>query len=193
MTANKNPLTFDHDDRRVAYCNTPNKLGDAPWVAEAGGLAAVMSAIETETVDFCYWLATQVDELTLDEYMEPPETREKKMLLASMYSAGQRMAYLLHHGMFTEFQAEAALYGHTNILKYADLGIVYEHDLLELYLELTDDAGTKRGLSKAFIAFDKRATTHKGAKSFKYTIPLLQNWHRDEKRLTAISGDFEEV
>jgi len=178
LTANRNPLVLDADDRRVAYCNTPNKLGNEGWVEQLGGLSVLMDTIEKESLDFSYWLAEEAKSLTADEYMEPPATAEKKTLIASMFSAGRKLEYMLMNEMYTELDALANDYGVPDLMKQANAGCITEDALFELYLELTDDAGTMRGLTKSLADIPRKRTTVKGARAFLYIPAHLDRWHR---------------
>jgi len=178
MTANKNPLFLDHDDRRVALFNTPNTLKDEQWVMETGGVSRVIELIHNEIIDFCYYLATELDNLTLDEYMTPPETEDKRLLIASKFNAGMRISYLLSCGMFKELDELAREHEVSNLFDNAAEGKIYEEELFDLYYELTDGKGTKRGLTTAMKEFDKIPTTRNSQKAYYYNIPSLRGYKR---------------
>jgi hypothetical protein len=178
MTANKNPLFFDDDDRRIALFNTPNKLADADWVIRTGGISVVINKIEHEINDFAYYLATEVDMLSKDEYVCPPDTEDKRILIASKYNASNKIAYLLKACLFVEFEKLAIEFDCLQVLEWAPEGRIYEEDLMDLYMEMTDSNGTKRGLSSAMKDFDKIPTTYKGAKAYYYNMPRLKGFKR---------------
>lgn len=176
MSANKNPLFFDHDDRRIALFDTPNVLRTEIWVQEAGGVSEVIKRIDQEINDFAYYLATEINSLTLDEYMQPPETEDKKILIASKFGAGQRIAFLIGAGMFGEIEKIARDNGSDEVLHHFHEGRIYEDDLLDLYMNMTDDKGTKRGLTAAMKDFAKIPTTKNGRKNYYYDIPTLRGY-----------------
>lgn len=187
MTANKNPLFLDHDDRRVALFNCPNVLRDEQWVLEAGGMSRVIEMIDSEINDFAYYLSTELDNLSKDEYMTPPETEDKRTLIASKLNAGMRIAYLLRCQLFGEIEALAREHEVDNLLDGAPEGRIYEEELFDLYYEMTDGKGTKRGLTTAMKEFDKMPTTRNQQKSYYYNIPSLRGY-----RLSAMSPIDEE-
>ena len=181
-TANKNPLYLDHDDRRVALFNCPNVLRSEAWVQTAGGISTVIDRIETEVNDFAYYLATEIDNLSKDDFTTPPDTEDKKILIASKFNAGDKIAYLLGSGMFMELEKLTREYEdpnkHSKLLDSTAEGRIYEEELFDLYMELTDGKGTKRGLSGAMKEFDKIPTTRNGIKSYYYNIPNLRGFNR---------------
>lgn len=178
MTANKNPLYLEHDDRRIALFDCPNNLKNADWVHTAGGISAVIDKIYSEINDFAYYLATEVDNLSRDDYMTPPETEDKKILIAAKFSAAHRIAYLLGAGLFVEVEKLANEYETLSIFDGAPEGRIYEEELFDLYYEMTDGKGTKRGLNVAMKEFDKIPTTRNGQKSYYYNIPNLRGFKR---------------
>lgn len=188
MTANTNPLTFDEDDRRIALFSTPNNLRSHPLVEEIG-LEEFHARLDAEINDFCYWLATKVENLAADDYMCPPESMDKKLVIAAALNAGNRIAYLLNNKMFSELERLAAESEIKSII--ASEGRIYEDDLLALYMELTDGNGTKRGLTLAMKPFEKVPTTRNGSKSYYYKVPGLDSYRKATKAVTPIEGDFE--
>lgn len=176
MTANKNPLFLDDDDRRVALFNTPNKLANADWVQLAGGASVVYNKVMEEVNDFAFYLATEVDMLTMDEYMSPPETEDKRVLIASKFNASQKLAYLLKANLFDEIEKLVREFDCDQVLNHTAEGRIYEEDLMDLYIEMTDGQGTKRGLTSAMKEFDKIPTTLNGLKAYYYNIPKLKQF-----------------
>lgn len=177
MTANKNPLFLDHDDRRVALFNCPNALKDEPWIIELGGVGNVHNQIFKEINDFAYYLSTEVDNLTLDEYMSPPETEDKKALIASKFNASMKIAFYLSNRMFKELEEIAREFDCQSLFDGADSGRMYEEELFDLYYEMTDGKGTKRGLNSAMKEFDKIPTTRNGIKAYYYNVPALRGYN----------------
>lgn len=186
LTANKNPLTFDDDDRRIALFNTPTKLKFAP-LAQEMGLPAFVEALRTEINDFMYWLATTKENATLEEFMDPPETEDKQRLIAEKLSAGSQIAYYLKNGLFDELEKLATMHSCESLFNSATDDRLYEDDLFDLYMELTDDQGTKRGLTMAMQQFDKIPTTRAGKKAYVYRIPGLRT--TSKQVFTPIKGD----
>lgn len=178
MTANTNPLMMDADDRRVALFSTPNKLMLEQWVLTKGGVSEVITQMLNEVNDFCYYLATEIDALTKDEYMEPPETINKNELIAAELSAADRIAFYLKSSMFDALAELTNEYDMPHVLRYASEGRLYEEDLFGLYTLMTDSRGTKRGLTKAMQAsdFEKIPTTKEGGKVYYYYVKTLTKY-----------------
>ena len=149
MTANKNPLMLDEGDRRIALFNTPNVLADQNWVEEAGGIEVVFNEIMDTTNDFCYYLATEVNLLTGANYMRPPMMEGKFELIADSLPAAARIAYALK-GRNVAYLEELALdYACDEVAKELLTGEIALTQLEDLYMELTQDRGTRRALIKA--------------------------------------------
>lgn len=175
LTANTNPLMLEDGDRRIALIETPNILKNADWVQEAGGMSVVHDKIFTEIDDFCYYLATEVNNISWDEYAYPPETKMKDDLIASVMPAAQRIAYYCSKSMFDQLHDLAIEFDCINVFDNSNHGRIFEDDLFELYITMTDGNGTKQGLSKYMkqFNFDKVPTTKDGAKAYYYHIPSL--------------------
>lgn len=178
MTANTNPLMIEDEDRRVCLIPTPNVLKHAEQVAKAGGMSKFLAAMEKEINDFCYYLATEVDMMSADEYVSPPETDTKRVLIASTMPAAQRLGYYMKHSMFEQLEElviEAEL---QQILNHSGEGRIYEDELFELYTYMTEGRGTKRGLTKVFREYDyeKIPTTKDGVKAYYYHVNTLRHY-----------------
>lgn len=188
LTANTNPLLLEEGDRRAHIMETPTPMNQLEWIEEAGGLKAVQEKLLRETKDFCYYLATEIEDMTYDEYVSPPLSKAKQLIIAKSLPAGARIAYLLKHNMFDEIEKFAEEFELPQLLHYAGEQRIYEDDLFELYLGLTDQSGTKRGLSVAMQDADikKIPTTRNGHKAYYYRIPSLKYYE-------SYSGGFDEV
>lgn len=176
MTANNNPLMVEEGDRRIALIETPNKLENEKWVKEAGGITSVITKIDQEINDFCYYLATEVTMITADAYVSPLETDTKRTLIASKLPAAQRLAYIFNNGMFDMLDDLADEHGCREVFNNAVDGRILEADLFNLYLGMTEDKGIKRGLSKALIdqGIVKKPTTINKEKAYYYLVPGLK-------------------
>lgn len=176
LTANSNPLILEDGDRRVALIETPNVLKNEQWVITAGGVTKILDAMREEVNDFCYYLATEIAQLSRDEYMNPPDTTAKREIIASKMPAAQRLTYYCQHRMFNNLEELALDNNVTTLFKYSAEGRIFEEDLLNLYTSITEGHGTSRGLSKVFTeaGFTKIPTTREGLKSYYYIIPGLE-------------------
>jgi len=173
MTANKNPMFFDDDDRRVALFNCPNCLKLMDWVIDAGGMVTILNKMWSEINDFAYYLATEVDMLTSDEYNTPPNTLDKRKMIANSYGAAQRLQFILKNSMFDQLLEVCVDYDKLEVLEEAGRNRIYEETLFDLYYEMTDGKGTRRALSASMKDFQKVPTTKDGRKSYYYNIPKL--------------------
>ena len=188
LTANTNPLLLEEGDRRAHIMETPVSMAGLEWVLSAGGLKEVQEKLVEETNDFCYYLATEVANMSFDEYVSPPLSKAKQSVIASSLPAGPRLAYLLKHNMFTELETLMEEYEVPGLLQHAAEQRIYEEDLFELYLGITDNAGVKRGLSVAMQDADikKIPTTRNQHKSYYYRVPTLRYYEAD-------GGGFDEI
>ena len=149
MTANKNPLMLDDNDRRIALLNTPNVLADQQWVEDAGGVDSVFNEIINSVNDFCYWLATEVDTLSPADYMRPPMFEGKFELIADNMPAAARIAYCFKQRQI-EYLVELCLdYACDDLAETLKTGSLLLSELEDLYMELTQEKGTRRALIKA--------------------------------------------
>ncbi|MCH9664912.1 MAG: hypothetical protein K0U41_03590 [Gammaproteobacteria bacterium] len=161
MTANRNVLPIETEDRRIAYMETPNKLADAEWVIEAGGMSAAWNMIDKEVMDFCYYLATEITELHPDQYGEAPKTTGKdEMILRSMPTYTRIVHYLVKK-KFAELEALAAEYGIPDFTRGWDHGKIEYDALARLYEAITEGAGDARAITKALkdIGIKREHTT----------------------------------
>lgn len=149
MTANKNPLMIEDGDRRVAFFATPNVLADQEWVLKAGGVANVYEKIQSELLDFCYYLSTEVVMLTNTDYVKPPMSSNKQKLIADSMYAAQRITYCIKHSMVEYFVALAEEYGLKDLAVQINNGRMLLSSLDELYDEMTEGAGNVRNFHKA--------------------------------------------
>jgi len=149
MTANKNPLMLDDNDRRIALFNTPNVLADSNWIADVGGIDYVFNTIIDTVNDFCYYLATEVKQLSAAEYMRPPMFEGKFELIADNMPAAARIAYCFKQRQITYLTELCLDYGCDETAKAIESGEVMMSELEDLYLEITQDKGTRRALIKS--------------------------------------------
>jgi hypothetical protein len=189
LTANKNPIAFDMDDRRVVLLNTPNNLRDLTVVRELGSTQEFVDRLLAEVNDFMYWLATERENASADEYVNPPVTQDKLSLIASKLNAGSQLSFYLKNGLVGELSKLCTMYEIPDLLGYAAEGRIYEDDLFDLYMEMTEHKGTKRGLSVAMQEFDKIPTTKAGTKAYYYKVPSLSV--AKALKMAPIEGDFE--
>lgn len=84
-TAEARLLPLDADDKTTAVIHTPNKLEEEDWVISSGGLEHVMNLIESEHLNFCYYLATEVKTLSKARYKAPPHTAFKQDIIDRTY------------------------------------------------------------------------------------------------------------
>jgi hypothetical protein len=182
LTANRNPLSLDIDDRRFAFIQTPNRLDQQDWVAEEGGIVSLIERIEAETLDFCYYLATSVENLPPDEYVIAPQGGDKRKIILEGLPPYQRITQMIAQGQIEDLKELA--YEH-DILNFTD-GWAYNRLLDErvqdLYYCLTDGKGNKRAILNALRQANIRRlhTTSNGQNIFYYQVEGLSDY-LDEK------------
>lgn len=186
-TANKNPLPIETDDRRVAFIKTPNKLAEQKWVLEAGGIKHVQNIIKHEIMDFCYYLATEIDKLSGDEYVIAPETEDKEKLILDNLPALEHLEFLIQANKWDELKELAIEYAIDNFTFNWDKNKLDDDKLQELYLAMTDGNGSARALIKKMksLGHSRQHTTKNGSNVFFYTISGLKDF--------VSSGEFTPV
>ena len=169
MTANSNPLMLEDGDRRIAFLPTPNVLRDAAWVHD---ITEVHNKIFSETKDFCYFLATEVEMMSYSDYMKPPESADKQTLIADSMYVSARLAFALKHEMRDYLLNISHEYGSTKMIDAINEGRVYFEDMEELYDYMTEMKGDFRSLNKEIKAagVGSQATSRKGKKAYFYNI-----------------------
>ena len=171
-TANSNPFGIEDGDRRVALFDTPNVLINEPWVDD---MADVHSRILNEAKDFCYYLATQVERMNGSEYTLPPESVNKKELIADSMHAAAKLAFVLKYGMQDYLKDLAQDYSVPIVSKNLAGGTLWSHALEELYDTMTDFKGNARSLNKAIrsAGVELGQTTKGNERKYFYKLPWL--------------------
>lgn len=177
MTANSNPLPIETDDRRVAFIKTPNKLQSEDWVAEAGGISHVQDLIKKEIMDFCYYLATEVRPLRLDDYVTAPYTSDKDELILGGMNALDQISYYIQNNKFEDLYVLSMDYNIKGFTKGWDRGRLEEEKLVELYIGMTEGKGVSRTLIRKMkeMGIRRNHTTKNGNNMFYY---YLENIHK---------------
>jgi len=167
MTANKNPIILDDNDRRVHLMETPNILELQPWWS-----AEQYDQIFKEIKDFCYYLATEVPMMSKDEYISPPKSDDKHKLIADSMFAAQRIAYALKHHMHDYLINLAKDHGVEEFAKGIKQKRFTSQSLEQLYDELTDFKGDVKTVRKILRkeGFHAKDTTTDGMKSYYYSL-----------------------
>lgn len=143
MTANKNPLLMDDQDRRIHLMETPNVLEIQPWFN-----ANSHDQIFSEVKDFCYYLATEVKVLPKNEYVTPPLSDDKQKLIANSMFAANRLAYAISHDMvdyLVDIGNDTSCRGFVDDIRAGKLS---SRNLEIVYDELTDFKGDSKSLRK---------------------------------------------
>jgi len=191
MTANKNPLMLDVDDRRVALFNTPNPMLGADWLYAEGGIEAVHNKLNEEVCDFCYYLATEITNLSVKDYMTPPVSKDKERLIAESMPIARRLAYYLKTRNWHEFRNIGDRYGPHSLWDRVDQSKLLECDLTDLYEELKGSEPDPRATSTMRHAmrdmgFEATRTTIIGNRhGYAYFIPGLRS-------ITLIPSEIED-
>jgi hypothetical protein len=191
-SANKNPFGIEDGDRRIALFNTPNVLAENKFVED---IADFRTKLLDETCDFCYYLATEVDDISSIEYQKPPESAFKNEVIADSMYASQRLAYVMKNKMWDYLRTLASDYNCHAVVDATKRGRLKAKDLEELYDAMTDFKGEMRSLNKAIRAagIEIKATTNGGQKSFYYNldfgIPNDNPFTADEEEQTDADND----
>jgi len=168
-TANSNPFGMEDGDRRIALLPTPNVLLEADWVDD---VTEVHTQIMSETKDFCYYLATQVKPCSNTEYMKPPVTASKHVLIADSMFASHKLAYAMKHGMLEYIKDLAVTYSCPRIISAIANGRLHSDELEELYEVMTDFKGNMRSLNKAIrgAGIEIKDSSSSGQKNYYYKL-----------------------
>lgn len=178
MTANSNPLPVETEDRRVCYIKTPNILAKQDWVLKAGGIVQVIDQIKAEVMDFCYYLATEVDVLKMDDYVIAPETEDKENLILSAMPAAEQIAYYIQNERFEELKELAFEYGVMDFCNGWENNRIEDEALAELYERMTDGNGNYRVVIRQMkgMNINRSHTTKNKENTFYYFIPNLHKF-----------------
>lgn len=180
LTANNNPLPLEIEDRRIAFFLTPNRLDRQPFVSD---ISQFVSSLKEELTDFCYWLATNVENLSSNEYMIAPETVQKQKIVLDSQPAYKLLVHLITQQKFEELDQ---LFKDYNVADYDtgwQNGRLMHDPLAELYNHLTEGQGSVRVLVKALkdVGFKRYHTTHKSVNIFYYIIDGLEQYYRQTR------------
>lgn len=182
ITANKNPLPVEVDDRRFAFLKTPNILTNEQWVADIGGIAVAQSRIKSEIMDFCYYLATEIDSLHMDKYTKAPETEDREELILNNLPAAEKLVYYLNTNKYQELLELAYMYGIDNFNEGWDKNRLWEDNLAKLYEAMTDGAGELKTIIRQMknLNIRREHTTKNYQNAFFYYIDGLCLFKADE-------------
>lgn len=168
QTANKNPFGLQDGDRRIALMPTPNKLVEAQWVKELGGISNAHNKIMAEIPDFCYYLATQVEMLDANAFVSPPESEAKLALIADSMYAAQRICFAIKNNMKGYLLEQCKILNADSMREGLKNNDVKEENMEELYLAMTDMQGDIQSLNKVLRANGISIT--KSGHTYKYEI-----------------------
>lgn len=172
MTANKNPLMLEEGDRRVAFFPTPNILSEQDWVIQAGGIYDVHKKIMSEVKDFCYYLATEVEMLSGQAYVSPPNSDSKLTLIADSMYAASRLAYVMKNNMWDYLKDLATEHGTDEIKEALKRQQLTQETFENLYDIMTDMNGDVKALTKAVrnIGITVHTINKGGTKDYSYEV-----------------------
>ena len=181
-TANSNPLPIENEDRRILYIKTPNKLSTQEWVINSGGIAHVYETIFTEIMDFCYFLATEVENLKLDDYVQPLETPDKDKLILDNMPAIEQIAYYVKNSNWDAIKELALECGITTFDETWEVNKLQDEKLQELYTVMTEGNGSPRVVVKMMkdLGHSRLHSTKHGSNVFYYLINELHNYKINE-------------
>ena len=167
MTSNKNPLILLDDDRRIALFNTPNILAAQEWVID---IDKTFHEIIDEVNDFCFYLATEVVPLPLNEYVSPPALHGKFELIAESMPAASMIAYCLKNKNIDYLVRELEDYGFADSAQFLEQGSIYFSQLEEFYMEMTENRGNRRALLRTIRERGNVTMTRSGEGNSDFTI-----------------------
>jgi len=177
VTANSNPLPIENEDRRVHYIETPNILANVDWVKDAGGITKVQDLFKAEMLDFCYYLATEIKNLPMDEYMIAPLTEAKDRLIFNGLSAADQIVYYLQNNKFLDLANLGIDYGIRGFTDEWSRNRLMDEHIAALYDAMTEGAGSHRKLIEKMrdIGIARTHTTVKSENVFYYHVAGLSD------------------
>lgn len=144
LTANSNPLSLEKNDRRMLHISTPNILINQAWVEELGGIGKVINNIKSEVSDFCYYLATEYSNLSLDEYSLPLLTEERKEMIEDSVPLIKKIVYMTISNPYRLLTSAEEVGEINNFSAILQKGRIYISDLVELYISLGGELEGKK-------------------------------------------------
>ena len=184
MTANKQPLMLEDDDRRIAFMPTPQKLKSQDWVINECGVSKVWNQIMSEVKDFCYYLATEIEMLDSQAYVSPPDTESKLTLIADSMYAANKIAFVLKHEMW-QYLKDLAIDHSVDSVKtgLANKRLTGNH-LEELYDSMTDLNGDPKAMNRAIRAAGVEIinTNQGGERSHYYNVFAIEESPFEEEK-----------
>ena len=178
ITANENPLPLEIQDRRIAFIKTPNRMDFLDWVIEAGGIISVQAKLKAEIMDFCYYLATQVNNLHKDNYVIAPDTTDKEDLIINSMPVYQQLLHFITHQKYDKLEDLA---NENNIKDFTEgwnSGRLLHDRLAQLYDTITENQGNPKVLIKAMkdAGIPRQHTTRRGENCFFYFLNGLHKY-----------------
>ena len=187
LTANKNPLPIETDDRRVCFVKTPHKLEVQDWVINAGGISEVQDLIKSEILDFCYYLATEIKNLSNDAYVIPPVTLDKEKLILDNLPAAEQLTFYVQHSRWSELLDIAIENGIDDFHVNWEKDRLEDEQLQQLYNVMTEGNGSPQVLVRMMkdVGYPRGHTTksNKG-NTFHYNVPDLHLYKPKETTFT---------
>lgn len=193
LTANRNPLPVESDDRRFAFANTPHKLDTQDWVIEAGGIAYVQDLIKAEIMDFCFYLGTEIPLLSRDAYVMPPYTKDKDKLIINSLPAAEHILHLLQNGRYGDLKALGEEYGVAKFTEGWNRNRLMDEKLSDLYELMTEGHGSNRTVVNKLkdINIPRQHTTKHGSNVFFYHIEGLNKFFEEDAGFEKVEENYQ--
>jgi hypothetical protein len=190
LTANSSPLPIETQDRRIAFIDTPNRLDKQEWVLDMGGITEVITKINDEIMDFCYYLATEVKNLNNNDYVIAPETDDKEQLIIDSLPIYEQIAHYIIHEQFRKLEDLGIDNGISGFTDGWGSGKISHDKLMELYDAMTEGKGLSKVLTKRLkdAGIGRKHTTRNGVNFYFYIVNSLVHYAKHES-----SGGFENI
>jgi len=192
MTANSNPLDVADDDRRVYYINTPQAMIDTPQV-KASNIGVITRSILSQTKDIAYYLATEIGELSPQDYTTAPRHAGRANIIFAGKNAGDKIAWALAHDKFA-LLAEY-LDDFSPLLAEQEEGKVFLDDIITVYSDMVNSDDPKGRMRTAMnnVGLKSKKTSRGGKtnmlyyyipniKDFEYKIDVTELGEEDDTR-----------
>lgn len=175
LTANTHSIDIDMNDRRLALIDTPNKLKDEGWINNSNeDITNIVSKIQKdEILDFCYYLSTEIENLSGGDYIEAPKTNSKTNAAINLMDALNLIVYHVEQGNYTELlQLRTDNDLDNSFIEGWAIGRIYFDSLVDLYEAISEREVNSKPLMLALRdkGLNRKVTTKDNVRAYYYDI-----------------------
>lgn len=143
-----NPLLAETYNKNLALINTIREPEEVDWIKDLGGMEVVKEGIELETLDFCYYLGTEIEPLNMEDYTRAPyNSRYKENMKVGRNKVANRIVGYVSKGELYELAKLARSYKVGGFTDGWEKDRMDGDKLANLYMAITDGEGYFRRIS----------------------------------------------